>query len=502
MRAQVGLAALLVCLLLFLPSATAATPDVGFSRSGVISAARELAMAPFSPPSEVTAKLGAIGYDQYNDIQYRSEARLWAGEDRNFEVDFRHAGFIYKYPVRVFVVEGGRAKPVDYDHRLFDFGASESLRDPQLRHGFSGIRIWAPMESPAALSEFLVFQGASYFRARGSGQGYGLSARALAVDTAEPQGEEFPLFRAFWIERPEPGAKAITVHALLDSERLTGAYQFRITPGPETIIEVTATVFTRSEVEVIGIAPLTSMYMFGPVNRHRFDDFRNAAHDSDGLLIWRGNGEWLWRSLANPTKLQVSLFMDADPRGFGLVQRASEFSHFQDLQARYEKRPSGWVETNGTWGPGSVELVEIPTQGEFNDNVVAFWRPEQSIAAGATKELSYVLRWGAPTGDPRLAQVSATRPGLTLHEKRRLYVIDFAKPKGGDVSLDSQVEVIATASRGKISNVVGQPNAPTGGYRVSFELHPGTESLSELSLVLKKDGRIISEKWLFRWTRD
>lgn len=501
MRAQVRLAALIVCVLLFAPSATAESPGVSFSRSVVVSAARDLALRPFSPPPNVTAKLGEIGYDQYNDIRYRPRVRLWAGEDRGFEVDFRHAGFIYKYLVQTFVVEDGRAKPIEYDHRLFDFGASESLRDPQLRYGFSGIRIWAPVESPAALSEFLVFQGASYFRARGSGQGYGLSARALAMDTAEPRGEEFPLFRSFWIERPEPGAKAITVHALLDSERLTGAYQFRITPGPETIIEVTATVFTRSAVEVIGIAPLTSMFLFGPVNRHRFDDFRNAVHDSDGLLIWRGNGEWLWRSLVNPTKLQVSLFMDANPRGFGLMQRASDFSHFQDLQARYEMRPSAWVETNGNWGRGSVELVEIPTHGEFNDNIVVFWRPEQPIAAGVTKELSYVLRWGSPTGDPQLAQVSATRTGLTLHEKKRLYVVDFAKAEGRK-PLDDQVEVITSASQGQISNVVGQPNALTGGFRVNFELDPGPENFSELSLVLKKEGRIISEKWLFRWTRD
>ena len=490
-----------VSVLLLALSAAAATPDVNFSRSVVVSAARDLASGPFSPPLEVTAKLGGIGYDQYNDIRYRPKARLWAGEDRGFEVDFRHAGFIYKYPVQVFVIEDGRAKPIEYDHRLFDFGASESLRDPQLRYGFSGIRIWAPVESPAALSEFLVFQGASYFRARGGGQGYGLSARALAVDTAEPRGEEFPLFRSFWIERPEPSAKTITVHALLDSERLTGAYQFRITPGPETIIEVTATIFTRSEVEVIGIAPLTSMFLFGPVNRHRFDDFRNASHDSDGLLIWRGNGEWVWRPLANPTKLQVSLFMDANPRGFGLMQRASDFRHFQDLQARYEKRPSAWVETNGNWGPGSVELVEIPTQGEFNDNIVAFWRPEQPIAAGVTKELSYVLRWGAPTGDPWLAQVSATRTGLTLHEKKRLYVVEFARPEGSEPLAD-QIEVIATASRGQISNVVGQRNALTGGFRVTFEFDPGSENLSELSLALQRKGRTISEKWMFRWTRD
>lgn len=498
---QIVLATAAASVLLLVTSLSAGS-EPSVVRRAVISQAHALAAKPFDPPPPISSKIGEIGYDQYNDIRYHPEKRLWAGQGTGFEVDFRHIGFIYKHPIEVFVVEDGQTYPIEYDDELFDFGPSEAFRERQLKKGFSGIRLWSAIDSPASLSEFLVFQGASYFRSRGPAQGYGLSARALAVDTAEPQGEEFPLFRSFWLERPALGAESITVHALVDSKRVTGAFQFRITPGPETIVETDATIFTRSEVAVIGLAPLTSMYLFGPVNRHRYDDFRSAVHDSDGLLMWRGNGEWLWRALTNPTKLQVSMFIDENVRGFGLMQRASEFVHFQDLEARYEKRPSAWIEPKGHWGRGSVELVEIPTNGEFNDNIVAFWRPENPIAKGETKEFSYVLRWGAPTGDPQLAQVSATRAGRTLHDKKRLYVVDFVQPKETYAQLNEQVEIVASASQGKISNVVGRPNISTGGYRVSFEFQPGSEDLSELSLVLKQDKKPISEKWLFRWHPD
>jgi len=196
------------------------------------------------------------------------------------------------------------------------------------------------------------------------------------------------------------------------------------------------------------------------------------------------------------------MFADANPQGFGLMQRSSKFEHFQDLQARYERRPNAWVEPIGEWGKGSVELVEIPTQGEFNDNIVAFWRPVEAIPPNATQAFSYLLRWGPPVGDPRLAQVIATRSGLTLHDKRRLFVIDFQAAKGGDLELDKSIQVKVSASRGTLRHVVGRPNEIDGGYRVSFELEPGGEELSELSLVLLRDGKVVSERWLFRWTND
>jgi ribosomal protein S18 acetylase RimI-like enzyme len=232
---------------------------------------------------------------------------------------------------------------------------------------FSGVRLYAPINSVGQFDEFLVFQGASYFRSLGAGQHYGLSARGLAVDTGEPRGEEFPLFRTFWLERPQARAKAVTVHALLDGRSVVGAYTFRITPGPETRMHIKARLFPRRDIKVMGLAPLTSMFLFGPTNRHRFDDYRSRVHDSDGLLMRTGNDRWLWRPLRNPRELQFSFFQDESPHGFGLQQRQRDLDQYHDWEARYDRRPSAWVEPIGDWGKGSIELAEIPTQREYAD---------------------------------------------------------------------------------------------------------------------------------------
>ncbi len=250
---------------------------------------------------------------------------------------------------------------------------------------FSGFRLRAPLNRAEHFDEFVVFQGASYFRAVAKGQEYGLSARGLALKTGDARGEEFPFFRTFWIERPRPEANTVVVHALLDSDSTTGAYRFTIRPGDPTVMDVEMTLYPRVELTHVGLAPLTSMFFFGPNDRVGIDDFRPAVHDSDGLAIWNGRGEWLWRPLINPETLQVSAFVDDNPRGFGLLQRHRAFADYQDLEAHYERRPSLWVETIGEWGSGAVQLVEIPSKSEYHDNVVAFWRPRPTVT-GTSRE--------------------------------------------------------------------------------------------------------------------
>ena len=71
---------------------------------------------------------------------------------------------------------------------------------------------------------------------------------------------------------------------------------------------------------------MTSMFFFGPNDRKDVDDFRPAVHDSDGLAIYNGQDEELWRPLSNPRDLQISTFADLNPRGFGLMQREKEIS--------------------------------------------------------------------------------------------------------------------------------------------------------------------------------
>jgi glucans biosynthesis protein len=346
--------------------------------------------------------------------------------------------------------------------------------------------------------EFVVFQGATYFRGVGRGQSYGISARGLAIATGEPQGEEFPYFSKFWVERPASGQMDLVVHALMDSPSVTGAYRFTITPGESTVMDVTLTLFPRSPITAIGIAPLTSMFLFDQTNRRGYDDFRNAVHDSDGLQILNGAGELIWRPLANPRRLQMSAFVDENPRGFGLMQRKRDSDDFNDFTARYEDRPSLWVEPVGDWGRGSVVLVEIPTERETNDNIVAFWRPRTPIAAGQPYSASYRLYWGedAPIGST-LMRVAHTRTGASLASKR-FFVVDF-DGADSDIPLE-EVTVVSSASRGAITEPHLVRDDRSGVIRATFELDPENQPLTEIRLQLMAGGEPASETWLYRWT--
>jgi glucans biosynthesis protein len=359
-----------------------ATKPVAFSAGDVQKQARALAAEKFVRPKvDLPKPLQDVSYDQYRDIRFKREGAIWTAEGLPFLVELLHRGFVYKDPVVMYVVADGAAQRVVYSPDLFTFGASVPPPPNGTVTDFSGFRLLSPLNRAETFDEFVVFQGASYFRAVAKGQGYGLSARGLALNTGAREGEEFPFFRAFWIERPQPEARAIVVHALLDSVSTTGAYRFTIRPGDVTVVDGEMTLYPRVELKLAGLAPLTSMFVFGPNDRTGIDDFRPAVHDSDGLAIWNGRGEWLWRPLTHPETLQISEFIDDNPRGFGLLQRHRAFADYQDLEARYERRPSLWIETIGHWGSGAVQLVEIPSKTDYHDNIVVFWRPSQPLPA-------------------------------------------------------------------------------------------------------------------------
>jgi periplasmic glucans biosynthesis protein len=318
------------------------------------------------------------------------------------------------------------------------------------------------------------------------------------VRTARPEGEEFPTFTDFWIERPAQSADRIVIHALLQSRSVVGAYTFTARAGEETLIDVDVTLFPRVDLLAFGIAPLTSMFLFDPTNRARFDDYRNAVHDSDGLLILNGRHERLWRPLANPRSLQVSSFADDSPRGFGLIQRKRRFGDFEDVEAQYDRRPSAWIEPKGSWGPGHVELVEIPSDREINDNIVTYWQPVRPLVAGQRARFAYRLRFTAEPLDASIARVVATRIGQALQsEGQRSFVIDFQ----GAGPVPSDLALRVTTSAGDVLAPRGQLVPQSGVYRVSFELDPGRAALAELRAEVMSGGRPWGETWLYRWTR-
>lgn len=491
-------------------AAPAPPPGTPFDATTVIDLARALAAKPFEPPdTTLPDELRNLKYDQYRSIRFDTTKALWGGQGTEFQAQFFHRGFLYTSRVDIAQVIGGRAMPIEYVPDLFHF---DHVPKPKIDNlGFAGFRIHAPINRPDYFDEVCAFLGASYFRAVGRDQVYGLSARGLAIKTADPTGEEFPVFKSFWLERPPilSGARAaasqdplsMTIWALLDSPSTSAAFQFTIHPGSDTIFDVAVTLFPRTDIAEAGIAPLTSMFYFDADSRSAIDDYRPAVHDSDGLLMLTGSGEQLWRPLANPAMLQFSAFEDTAPIGFGLLQRDRRFAHYQDLEASYQKRPSLWVEPIGDWGQGSVDLVEIPTKEEIHDNIVAFWRPHEPLKAKSEVEFKYRLHWCAAPPPPRLprATVTQTRIGAGHDESTRLFVIDINGDRLTSVPDTATLSARVNASKGQITHVVVQP-IPQGGWRISFELTPGREKLIELNAQLFGADTPLSEIWLYRWT--
>jgi glucans biosynthesis protein len=471
-----------------------------FSREALIAFARELAKAPYvAPDTSLPAPFQDLDYPHYVGIKFRPERAIWSSEQRGFVIEPLHRGFIYAAPVDLFTIEDGRVLIVPYDPSLFDFG-SIGAPSPDLKLGFSGFRLKAPFDASDRFDDFAIFQGASYFRAIAKAQSYGAVARGLALDTGEASGEEFPFFRAFWIERPQSGANSLVVHALLDSEATTGAFRFILKPGDMTIVDVDAVVIPRSRIEHVGIAPLNSMYFFGANDRKGVDDVRLAVHQSSGLQIWNGGGEWIWRPLQNPETLQISAFVDTNPRGFGLLQRTRDVAAFQDEGHRYERQPSVWVTPLGDWGEGSIQLVEIPSDSEIHDNIIAYWRPKNPLEQGQEYSFSYRTTWcWSPQDKPQQAVAQQTRTGTGGNRNRR-FVIDFE----GDIFLDSErvkkITPMVTVNPGKVREITFSTDPPRRLGRLSFLLDPDNETFSEMRAVLKSGDEAVSETWLYRWT--
>jgi periplasmic glucans biosynthesis protein len=470
-----------------------------FEAAGVRALARELASKPYkAPDNRLPDALRDLTYDRYRMIRFKPEQALWRADGLPFQLQFFHRGFHYTSRVDLFEVKDALATPIEYAPAMFSFGEG-AQPDVKGNLGFAGFRIHGPINRPDYFDEIGVFLGASYFRAVAKGQTYGLSARGLSLKTADPKGEEFPIFKTFWIERPAKGANSIVVHALLDSESAAAAYRFTIRPGETTIFDIEATLFPRVQIEQPGLATLTSMYFFAPNDRVGVDDFRPAVHDSDGLAIQNGRGEQIWRPLSNPADLQVSAFVDNNPRGFGLMQRRRDFHAFEDLEARYERRPSAWVEPIGDWGEGAIHLVEIPTTTEVNDNIVAFWRPRNPTRAKGEYTFTYRIHWGRDLPKPlALARVVATRIGAGQEEARQI-VIDFAGEHLKTVA-PAEIKASVSADKGAVRNIVAHANPEIGGLRLSFQLSPAGEKAIELRAQLLRGEEALSETWLYRWT--
>ncbi|MGH1350742.1 MAG: glucan biosynthesis protein [Methyloligellaceae bacterium] len=472
-----------------------------FSEQWLQTHALKLAKRKYQKPStKLPDNYKKMSYIEYRDIRFNPAKSIWKDTNSPFQLQMFHNGFLYKHDVDVHLIERQSAKQLKYSTSMFTFGKHVKPPKPVSKAGFSGFRIHTAINSKKILDEFCLFQGASYFRAVAAGQAYGLSARGLAINTGQPAGEEFPIFRSFWIETPTRNATSITIYALLDTESVVGIYRFVITPGNKTVMDVKSTLYPRKKMDYVGIGPLTSMFMHGPGSRRRFDDFRPRVHDSEGLCIQNGKDEIIWRPLVNPKSLQFSSFMDENPKGFGLVQRTRKFTDYQDLEADYEQRPSLWVKPQGDWGRGQVHLIEIPTSQEIHDNIVAFWKPEQPLKPGQIYQYDYSLIWGrGPEVNTDKAYIEHTRQGKGFDTDKRQFVLDYKLPTGAPLQLEENMKAEVTANGGVISDIVLQSNDEDGGVRLNFKYDPQNVKYADLRSTIKQNGKTISEVWVYRW---
>lgn len=483
----------------------AATP---FDYARLKGLARSLSSAAYqAPPAELPPAIAKLSWDQWQSIRFRDDHSLWFGEGLRFRAQLFHLGFTIKKPVKIHVVENGQSQELSYDPALFDYsrsGVDSRKLAPNL--GFAGFRLLFHGDWKR---DFAAFQGASYFRAVDGELQYGMSQRGLAVDCGLPRPEEFPDFVAYYLERPARDSSQLTVYGLLDSPSVTGAYRFIIDVADSVMMDIDAALYPRKTIERLGIAPGTSMFLCGPNDRRIDNDWRPAIHDSDGLQMRTGSGEWLWRPLVNSPTVRVNTFADDSPRGFGLMQRDRNFDHYQDDGVFYDRRPSVWVEPKSGWGKGAVMLVEIPTVDETFDNIVAFWNPADKPQRGQELLFGYRLYWCRfnPTACS-LAQVYATRTGIGgIVGQRRGYfswrfAVDFV---GGDFALlgeDAHVEPMISASRGTVEITSARPQHEIRGWRAMFDLKLTDDGLEpiNLRLFLALNGQPLTETWIYQYT--
>lgn len=493
-------------------------PAAPFSFEALKARARALAAAPYAPPPRPRPDvLERIDYDAHGKIRYRTELALWADGPSPWPVTFFHLGRFFQKPVRMHVAQGGQAREIVYDERLFDMPKDSPAHELPEGSGFAGFRFQearAGFPGPKGeqldwrRNDWVAFLGASYFRAIGELYQYGLSARGLAVDPAVPTGpEEFPDFTHVYLETPAPDAASVTVCALLDSPSVSGAYRFVMRRDKAVVIEVEKQLHVRKDIQRFGVAPLTSMYWYSENRKPTAVDWRPEVHDSDGLAIWTGAGERAWRPLNNPPRTIASSFVDANPRGFGLMQRDRVFGNYMD-GVFYEKRPSLWIEPLGEWGRGAVQLIEIPTDDEIHDNIVAMWTPEQPVRAGQSFDYRYRMFWmDDEPYPPALARVVATRmgnggqPGTVRPRGVRKFMVEFKGEPLRSVPFGQKPEVVLWASRGSYSYIFAEavPNDVPGHWRAQFDLTVGGEDPVEMRAYLRLGDRVLTETWMYQY---
>ncbi|MCB1754924.1 MAG: glucan biosynthesis protein G [Gammaproteobacteria bacterium] len=495
------------CLVVFLFVVSCIFPTLAaaFDFADVEAKAKALAEEDYTPPQAVPEFLRKLSYDEFRSIRFNTEESLWRDAGSNFQVMLMAPGLFFKHAVNINVIDAEGVHDLAFNKNFFTTDNENLRKRLPADLGYAGFKLTFPINNKSVQDQFLVFAGASYFRGVGKGDRFGISARGAALDTGLMSGEEFSDFVEFWLERPSKNSEQMKIFALLDSPRVAGAYEFVVNPGDSTRLDVRATLYTRDKVELLGLAPLTSMYFYGENTARPAGNWRPEVHDSDGLLVHNGTGEWLWSPLNNPKSLHIQSFYVENARGFGLVQRDRSFSSYEDTEAFYELRPSAWVTPKGDWGEGRIVLVEIPTSDETNDNIVAFWSPREAVEGGETLSLAYSLGFGAdPVAEQDVGKAINTFLGrgdiMGGGDEAGAYrvVVDFAGGALEGLGNNSPVAVDASAQQGgEVLEEYVTYVESAGRWRLSLLAKPADGKPLALRATLRLDGEPLTETWTY-----
>lgn len=481
-----------------LPARAEASHPIDRAFAEASARATRLAAAPYAAPaSTLPSVFSDADYDAYRKLRPRPEATLWGKAGNPFGVLPLPRGWLYPDAVNLHLIGRDGVETKFDSPNAVDFVDYPAATDGD-RHAL-GVSGWRAITKPGVAGdgyEFAVIQGGTYLRAVGQGQVYGVSARALAIGTGSPNGEEFPRFTDFWILESETSDDTLRFVAVSDSPSAVAAYRFALRPGSDAIIDVAAEIHPRVDISEAGVAPLSSMYLHGSADPRASNDNRPEVHDSDGLAIVARSGEAIWRPLGNPLHIQGSAF-SGTPASFGFQQRDRDPAAYADGEAKYERRPSVMIEPVGDWGEGDVHLLEIPTANEYADNVAAWWRPAQPWRAGEVYRIAYRLHWSDASTATGVARVISTEVGMAP-ETDRLRRFDIAFE--ADAALPAGVlKPDVWSAGGQLSNIRVARDGERR-LRLRFDLEPGAAPVVELHAAIGGETSQLTETWLFRWT--
>lgn len=460
--------------------------------------AQKLATNAYTPSDPLRPGLRNLDYDQYRLIAFRHERAVWRDQFLPYWVEFYHPGSFFGDKVECVLVKEGRAQTVPFDPGLFQYRGELSSLKVNADLGFAGFRLLCRLPSRPQYQEFCSFLGASYFRAICTNQVYGASARGLAVNIGLEQPEEFPAFRKFWIHEPSDRSQPLRAWALLDGPSVTGAYEFLIQPGlRQTSVDVSCQLFLRKSVTRLGIAPLTSMWMWNETGRPEKDP-RPEVHDSDGLLIQSASGEWLWRPLVRPNYARVNKFPCAGLRGFGLIQRERDFTRYRDDEAKYHLRPNIWITPANTWNDGAVELLELPSISEGVDNIAAYWNPGREIKAGESLELSYRISFANDEPQEHTGGVATRTAVKQIETSLYEFCVDWASDALSTLDAAAPLEPVVTCTQGHIAHATCAKQ-PHGVWQMRFQLRRDPSVASDLRAFVRRGTDTLSETWSYLW---